>query len=102
MKQTRSFVDMDVLKAIISISVAEKARSVPVWLIGVIPNTPEAVHKLAKQLARHGELDFCNEASRGGYNIYCQLTALGHSCTVAATSLIPRKPGERIKTDRRD
>jgi transposase len=34
--------------------------------------------------------------------IHRQLTELGHKCTVAATSLIPRKPGERIKTDRRD
>ena len=57
---------------------------------------------MAKRLAKHGELDFCYEAGGCGYNIYRQLTALGHSCTVAATSMIPRKPGERIKTDRRD
>jgi transposase len=37
-----------------------------------------------------------------GYGIYRQLTGLGHFCTVAAPSLIPRKAGERIKTDRRD
>src|ERR1700722_52185 len=67
MKQTRSFVGMDVHKATISISVAEDGRSGPVRFIGVIPNTQEAVHKLAKQLARHGELDFCYEASGCGY-----------------------------------
>jgi uncharacterized protein len=54
-------------KATISISVAEEGRSGPVRFIGVIPNTPEAVHKMAKQLARHGELDFCYEASGCGY-----------------------------------
>lgn len=102
MKQTRSFVGMDVHKATISISVAEDGRSGPVRFVGEIPNTPEAVHKMAKQLARHGELDFCYEASGCGYGIYRQLTGLGHKCTVAAPSMIPRKPGERIKTDRRD
>jgi transposase len=57
---------------------------------------------MAKRLAKHGELDFCYEASCCGYNIHRQLTGLGHRCTVVATSLIPVKPGERIKTDRRD
>jgi hypothetical protein len=102
MKQIRSFVGVDVHKATISISVAEDGRSGPVRFIGVIPNTPEAVGKMAKQLARHGELDFCYEASGCGYGIHRQLTGFGHKCTVAAPSMIPRKPGERIKTDRRD
>jgi hypothetical protein len=43
---------MDVHKATISISVAEAGRSGPVRFIGVIPNTPEAVGKMAKQLAK--------------------------------------------------
>lgn len=102
MKQIRSFVGMDFHKTTISISVAEDGRSGPVRFLGVIPNTPEAVHKMVKQLARHGELDFCYEASGCGYGIHRQLTGLGHKCTVAAPSMIPRKPGERIKTDRRD
>ncbi len=103
MKQTiRSFVGMDVHKATIAISVAEDGRSGPVRFIGAIPNTPEAVGKMAKQLGKHGELDFCYEASGCGYGIHRQLTGLGHKCTVAAPSMIPRKPGERIKTDRRD
>ncbi len=58
--------------------------------------------KMAKQLTRHGELDFCYEASGCGYGIHRQLTRLGQKCTVAAPSMILRKPGERIKTDRRD
>src|ERR1700749_2714392 len=103
MKQTiRSFVGIDVHKETISLSVAEDGRSGTVRFIGVIPNTPEAVQKMAKQLARHGELDFCYEASGCGYGIHRQLTGLGHKCTVVAPSMIPRRPGERIKTDRRD
>src|SRR5882757_5835713 len=44
----------------------------------------------------------CDPESGHGYDIHRQLTGLGHKCTVAAPSMIPRKPGERIKTDRRD
>jgi transposase len=100
--QTRSFIGLDVHKATISISIAEDGRNGPVRFLGVIPNTAEEVAKLAKRLARHGELDFCYEAGGCGYGIHRQLTSLGHRCTVVATSMIPRKPGERIKTDRRD
>ena len=42
------------------------------------------------------------EAGPCGYGLYRQLLALGHDCQVVAPSLIPKKPGERIKTDRRD
>lgn len=100
--QTRSFIGMDVHKATISISIAEDGRNGPVRFLGVIPNAPEEIAKMAKRLSLHGELDFCYEAGGCGYGIYRQLTALGHRCMVVATSMIPRKPGERIKTDRRD
>ena len=45
---------------------------------------------------------FCYEAGPCGYVIQRQLAAAGHDCVVVAPSLIPRKPGDRIKTDRRD
>ena len=48
------------------------------------------------------ELHFCYEAGPCGYGIQRQLTVAGHECVVIAPALIPRKPGERIKTDRRD
>lgn len=102
MQTIRSFVGMDVHKATISISVAEEGQNGQVRFLGAIPNTAEAVSKMVKQLGRHGELDFCYEASGCGYGIHRQLTGLGHRCTVAAPSMIPSKPGERIKTDRRD
>ncbi|BCH26944.1 transposase [Mesorhizobium sp. L-8-3] len=47
-------------------------------------------------------LAFCYEAGPCGYGVYRQLTSLGHRCDVAAPSLIPRKPGDRVKTNRRD
>lgn len=95
--QTRSFVGLDVHKATIAVSIAGDGRNGEVRFLGAISNTPDEIAKLAKRLSRHGMLDFCYEA--GG--IYRQLTLLGHNCMVVAPSMIPRKPGERIKTDRR-
>ena len=70
---------------------------------GKIPNTPAALKALTVQLATaRRELRFCYEAGPCGYGIQRQLTEAGHECAVVAPSLIPRKPGERIKTDRRD
>jgi len=47
-------------------------------------------------------LRFCYDAGPCGYGIQRQLTAAGHDCAVVAPALILRKPGERVKTDRRD
>jgi transposase len=62
------------------------------------------VRRLATQLRRRatGELYCCYEAGPCGFTPQRQLAAAGVDCTVIAPSLIPRKPGERIKTDRRD
>ena len=48
------------------------------------------------------ELSFCYEAGPCGYGLQRQLEGLGHACMVVAPSLIPSKPGDRVKTDRRD
>ena len=70
---------------------------------GKIANTPAALRTLVAKLTQNGAgLRFCYEAGPCGYGIQRQLTAAGHECVVVAPSLIPRKPGDRIKTDRRD
>ena len=59
--------------------------------------------RLVRKLARrHGELLFCYEAGPTGYGLQRQIAALGHDCAVVAPSLIPKRPGERVKTNRRD
>jgi transposase len=72
-------------------------------LYGQIPSTGEAIRRLVERLEEPGtRLRFCYEAGPCGYGVYRQLTAMGHECIVVAPSLIPRRPGDRIKTDRRD
>jgi transposase len=104
MKQsTTTYVAMDTHKKTISLAIAEGRRRGETRFIGEIPNRPEAVSKMADRLARkHGKLAFCYEAGPCGYGLYRQLTLLGHECVVVAPSLIPTRPGDRVKTDRRD
>ena len=96
------FVGLDVHKESIAVSVAE-ANGGEVRYVGEIANTPEAVVKLARQLKKgDATLSFCYEAGPCGYGLYRQLQDLGMDCQVVAPSLIPKKPGDRVKTDRRD
>ena len=99
-----AYIGLDVHKETIVVAIAIAGRSAPLCR-GEIPNRPKAVTKLVERLCREfdGEvLLFCYEAGPCGYGLYRQMLALGHDCQVVAPSLIPRKPGERIKTDRRD
>ena len=70
--------------------------------VGVIPNRPESIRRLVKQLGSPEHLRACYEAGPTGYVLYWQLTALGVPCEVVAPTLVPVKAGDRVKTDRRD
>ena len=67
-----------------------------------IPNEPRHLRRLFARLTQEGPVVTCYEAGPSGYALYRQLTALGVPCQVIAPALTPRKPGDRIKTDRRD
>jgi len=102
MKQFDKFVGLDTHKDTIAVAVSE-ANGGPTRYYGEIPNTAKAIAKLVKTLTAQGDtVAFCYEAGPCGYGIYRQLTKLGQACTVVAPSLIPTKPGNRVKTDRRD
>lgn len=94
------YVGMDVHAETIAVAVAEQDGEVRSH--GVIPNRVESIRKLIGKLGPAKRLRVCYEAGPTGYALYWQLAALGVACEVIAPSLIPRKPGERIKTDRRD
>jgi len=102
MEHTR-FVGLDIHKERISIAVAENGRSGSVEYLGEIANSPDAISKLCDRLGKPGKaLAFCYEAGPCGYGVFRQLTSLGHRCDVVAPSLIPKKPGDRVKTNSRD
>ena len=94
------FVGMDVHAETIAVAVAE-GRNV-VRSLGIIPNRPEAVRRLLGKLGDRSEIRVCYEAGPTGYALFWDLTRFGVHCDVIAPSLVPKKAGERIKTDRRD
>jgi len=67
-----------------------------------IPNTPEDVRRLVHRWPEPAQVRACYEAGPTGYDLYRRLTGLGIHTTVIAPALTPRRPGDRIKTDRRD
>jgi transposase len=102
MKDTR-FIGLDVHKLRISVAVAETDRGGTVEYLGEIDNEAGAIRKLCDRLSGRGrKLAFCYEAGPCGYGVQRQLASLGHRCDVVAPSLIPRKSGDRVKTNRRD
>lgn len=102
MKKFNKCVGLDVHKETIAVAIAE-AGDGEVRFYGEIANTPEAVAKLVRQLSKgHARVSWCYEAGPCGYGIHRQLLDLGQHCQVVAPSLIPKKVGDRVKTDRRD
>lgn len=103
MNECITYIGLDVHKETIAVALAEGSMRGEVREYGQISNTPAALTRLSIKLSRPGSvLRFCYEAGPCGYGIQRQMAAAGHDCVVVAPSLIPRKPGDRIKTDRRD
>jgi len=94
------FVGLDVHADTIAVAVAEQDGEIRSH--GTIPNRLESIRKLMGKLGPAKQIKACYEAGPTGYVLYWQLTQLGVACEVIAPSLIPAKPGERVKTDRRD
>lgn len=98
------YVGLDVHKDTIAVALAWPGRGEPAYR-GEVANKPKTVAKLLARLSEEAGgvvMAFCYEAGPCGYSLYRQITEAGHDCQVVAPSQIPRKPGERIKTDRRD
>ena len=97
------FVGIDTSKLKNAVAIAEAGRSAEVRYHGEIDTTDAATRKLvAKLAAKYDKLTFCYEAGPTGYGLYRLIGSLGHDCIVVAPSLIPKKAGDHVKTNRRD
>lgn len=104
-KDTLIFIGLDTHKESTEVAYVADDRTASCQHYGKIPTTKPALVKLARQFVSKypgATLHFVYEAGPCGYWVYRLLTSLGHCCYVVAPSLIARKPGDRVKTDKRD
>jgi transposase len=104
-KDTLLFIGLDTHKEFTEVAYSEDERTSSAQHYGKIKTTKPALVKLARQFVSkypNATLHFVYEAGPCGYWVYRLLTSLGHCCYVVAPSLIARKPGDRVKTDKRD
>lgn len=100
-KGIKVFVGLDVHKDSIAVAVAEQGR-LPARLVGTIGHDVAKLCKVLVRLGKVGEVHVVYEAGPTGYGLQRELTRRGYACEVIAPSLIPKRAGERVKTDRRD
>jgi transposase len=102
-QSTPLFVDLDVHKDSIAVAHATGGCADPPVFVGAIGTRQTDLDRLIRRLqGKTTELRFVYEAGPSGYGLHRYLTKHGWSCDVVAPSLIPRRPGDKVKTDRRD
>jgi len=101
MKDVTKYVGLDVSKNKIAVAIADTGREKPRYY-GMIDYTPEAMRKLVSKLGDPKDLRMCYEAGPTGYGLHRLLLTLGVECDVIAPGLIPQRPGDKVKTDKRD
>ena len=100
---TTIFVGLDVHKDFISVAYVPDDRNADVIYLGPIGTRQSDIDKLIGRLkSKASHLIFAYEAGPSGYHLYRHLLSKNHVCLVVAPSLIPKRPGDRVKTDRRD
>ena len=103
MKNNNMYVGMDTDKNSIDVAIGEEGRNKEVRHYGRIENNLSSIDKLVGKLESLGHtLHFVYEAGPCGYTIYRHLRAKGIDCAVVAPSQIPKRSGDRVKTNRRD
>ena len=95
------YIGLDVHKASIAVAIAEEEGAPSSY--GTIANDPSAIRTLMTRLGGpEVQLRVAYEAGPTGYGVHRQLTSSGIECMVVAPSLIPKRAGDKVKTDRRD
>jgi transposase len=98
---TTKYVGLDVHKDTIVVAVAEEGRNAA-RVVATVPHEMKALSKILDRLGPRSSVRCCYEAGPTGYGLARTLRAAGWDCVVIAPSLVPKKSGQRIKTDRRD
>ena len=101
MKKKKVYVGMDVHKDSVMIAVLPAGVAEPT-LVKRLSHDPRGIRRMLDRLARQHEVRACYEASGAGYVLERMIRRWGHACEIVAPSLIPRRPGERRKHDRKD
>src|SRR5262245_5605487 len=102
MENAITFVALDAHKLENQVALLLPGESKPVeWDCA---NERTAVRRMVRRVLRQatGEVRFCYEAGPCGYALQRWIREAGAECAVVAPSLVPRKPGDRVKTNRRD
>ena len=100
---TTLFVGLDVHKDSIAVAYAQANCSDPPVFVGSIGTRQGDIDKLIRRLqSKASRLVFAYEAGPCGYVLHRYVSSKGHQCQVIAPSLIPKRPGDKVKTDRRD
>ena len=95
------YLGLDVHKATIAVAIADESGAPTSY--GSIANEPSAIRTLMTRLGGSDvQLHVAYEAGPTGYALHRQLTTMGIDCIVVAPSLIPKRAGDKVKTDRRD
>ena len=101
MSRSILYLGLDVHKESVTIAVLPQDAAAPTRLER-LPYDLKKLHRFFTRLAEHAELRSCYEASGAGYVLQRAITSWGHGCDIVASALIPTKPGERRKHDKRD
>jgi transposase len=102
-QSTTLYIGLDVHKESIAVAyVAKEDRAEVVFLGNIGTRQCDIDQRIRKMQSKSQHLIFVSEAGPCGYWLYRYLTKKGHVCWVVAPSLIPTKPGDRVKTNRRD
>ncbi len=101
MSVSKIYVGMDVHKDSVMVAVLPEEAAEPT-VVKRLPNERRRLRRFFERQGEAGEIQACYEASGAGYVLHRALTDWGVSCEVVAPGLIPTRPGERRKNDRRD
>src|ERR1041384_1580169 len=103
MKQKHKYIGLDVHKDKNQVAIADEGTNGELRMYGTISNDLHALEKLTRKLGGENVmLHFAYEAGPCGFVIARRLQQLGIDCMVVSPSLVPKRPGDRVKTNRRD